>query len=51
MEPADDIGPDPVIRGDPVGDAEEPQIETERATHELYQEEDAAHRKRSDVHP
>ncbi|HZH08205.1 MAG TPA: hypothetical protein VEY69_16155 [Lautropia sp.] len=25
--------------------------QTERATHELYQEEDAAHRKRSDVHP
>jgi hypothetical protein len=24
---------------------------TEAATHELYQEEDAAHRKRSDVHP
>jgi membrane-anchored protein YejM (alkaline phosphatase superfamily) len=24
---------------------------TERATHELYQEEDAAHRKRSDVIP
>jgi hypothetical protein len=24
---------------------------TERATHELYQEEDAAHRKRSDMHP
>ena len=24
---------------------------TERATHDLYQEEDAAHRKRSDSHP
>lgn len=24
---------------------------TEAATHELYQEEDAAHRRRSDVHP
>ena len=24
---------------------------TEQATHDLYQEEDAAHRKRSDVHP
>jgi hypothetical protein len=24
---------------------------TEAATHELYQEEDAAHQKRSDVHP
>ncbi len=24
---------------------------TEAATHELYQEEDAAHRKRNDVHP